>query len=216
MVLTNMIAHWGSLCSARFAWVTTSPVRQSHNQLEQLQRMTQEIAFNIARVEPALYWKATKAAVRVRGKDKSRQWIWKVAAWFALVFLLTLLMRLDVVREAERAVVVGAFIAGCVVTAAIQLGNAWLLRARLKSSLEQTQSLHGSLSVEFGPEGCVFNSAVSHSTLKWRAVDEILDLRTGTGLRSGLLVYPLPNEALPDGMSPPDFRQNLEEWRAAS
>lgn len=178
--------------------------------------MTQEIVFKIARVEPALYWKATKAAVRVRGKDKSRQWIWKVAAWFALVFLLMLLVRLDAVRDVESIVLVGAFIVGSVVIAAIQYGNTWLLRTRLTSSLEQTQSLHGALSVEFGPEGCRLDSAISHSSLKWQAVDEIIDLGAGTGLSSGLLVYPIPNEALPDGMSPEDFRQKLESWRAAA
>ena len=178
--------------------------------------MTQPILFTFTALEPALYWKATKAAIKAKGKDRSRQRVWKVAVWFALVFFLMWVLRLDVVQEVERVLLAGAFIAGAVVTAVVQFGNVWLLRARLKSTLEQTQTLQGPFSVEFGPDGCRFCSPLSNSNLKWQAVEEIIDLRTGTGLRSGLLVYPLPNDALPDGMSPEDFRERLETWRVES
>ena len=183
---------------------------------QQRENLTQSIAFTYSTVAPSLYWTSLRASIKAKGNNRYREWNWKGVTWLTLVFLLMWVLRLDALQEIKTAYLAAGFIAGVSVTA---LGHAFfglMQRKRINSVLKQTQSLRGPFSVEFGPDGCRFNSPLVNTVLKWQAVEEILDLRTGTGLRSGLLVYPLPNKALPDGVSPEDFRSTLEAWRGVS
>lgn len=91
--------------------------------------------------------------------------------------------------------------------------RASLKKCRLGSVFIETQKAHGPYTALFGPDGVEFLSSLGSTRLIWPAFDKILILSSGTGLRSGLLVYPIPDEALTKGMSPSEFRQRLEAWR---
>ncbi|WP_282609080.1 hypothetical protein [Pelagibius sp. Alg239-R121] len=178
--------------------------------------MTQSIVFTYTRIEPARCRSLAKAIGKLGRNERPGHWIWKFAAWLALVFLMIWVLRLDALQEVETTSLIGAFSAGVLVMMIVRVCVIWMTHKRMYSALEQGQKLQGPISVQLGPEGCRFESPLINSHVNWQAVEEILDLKTGTGLRSGLFVYPLPNEALPDGMSPENFREKLEAWRATS
>lgn len=178
--------------------------------------MTQSISFTYSGIEPSLYWRSTKAITKERSKERSRVWIWKIIAWFALVFVMVGVLRLDALQGVETEPLFGAFAVGVLFVWAATQVNIWVMRRRMKSISAQTQKLQGPVSVELGPDGFRAESAFGDSFHKWQGIEEILDLQTGTGLRSGLMIYPLPNEALPEGLTPENFRQKLEAWRTES
>ncbi len=178
--------------------------------------MTQSISFTYPGIEPSLFWRSTKAITKARGKNKSHTRLWTVAAWFALVFAMLGVLQLDVLQDARTKPLVGAFVTGVIFMAIAAYASIWIQRKRMSTILTQTQTLQGTVSVELGPDGFRAESAFGDCFLKWQGIEEIHDLQTGTGLRSGLMIYPLPNEALPEGLTPEDFRQKLEAWRAES
>ncbi len=55
----------------------------------------------------------------------------------------------------------------------------------------------------------------SKTRYNWSAIDEVVQLSTGTGLRVGVWVYPVSDSDLPEGLSGQDFRAQLEAWRSA-
>ena len=178
--------------------------------------MPQAISLSYSRIEPALYRNFTKAIRNIGRKDRSWPWTWKFALWLALVFLLTWVMNLDVFHVAGRPPTFGAFALGVLVMLLGQYLAFWAIHRRLFSVYEQGQNQSGPTNVSLGPEGCRFESQVACTDLKWQAIEEVLDLKTGTGLRSGLYVYLLPNESLPAEISPDEFRERLEAWRQAA
>lgn len=64
--------------------------------------------------------------------------------------------------------------------------------------------------------GAEFTTDVGRSHTDWPAVDQVITMSDATGLRIGALIHPLPDAALPDGITPDTFRARLMGWIEAA
>ena len=65
----------------------------------------------------------------------------------------------------------------------------------------------------FSAEGVSLVDTVSRRTLAWDAIDALATVRGGTVLRSGISMTVVPDAALPQGMTPAAFREQLSRWK---
>lgn len=165
------------------------------------------------RVPNQLYWRAMRAACAPTKQAGGRYWIWLllILFWLFLMAVMVLLLRVPAIQQAGP-----AFLAGLLVMWVGLLGFGRITRARMQRTLDREQDRRGQTTAAFGPEGAMFSSSFGETRILWHAVDAVVDLATGTGLKVGLLVYPIPNEALPDGMTPVAFRERLTSWQAGT
>lgn len=68
----------------------------------------------------------------------------------------------------------------------------------------------GPVTLVLGSEGLVEFTGCARIEVGWLAVDEMLDLKRGFGLRFGAMVIPVPDTALPEGVSRGDVRAFVE------
>ena len=94
----------------------------------------------------------------------------------------------------------------------------WLVKRQtdqlLKRVLEE-EAKRGTTHARFGPEGVNFTSDLGELHLNWPAISEIVLFDTGTLLVTSVIAYPIPDAAMPEGLTPDAFRRLLENWRAA-
>ncbi|WP_298858152.1 hypothetical protein [uncultured Sulfitobacter sp.] len=88
-------------------------------------------------------------------------------------------------------------------------------RAIVKLALDAAER-HGSFRLVFRPEQIEISSALSHSTMNWLGVDRIVGLSDATVLQSGGGVNVVPDTALPEGVTPAQFRTDLQKWMEAA
>ena len=173
--------------------------------------MSEPLSLRYDRVPDRLYWRAMRAAcapTKAQG-GRVRTWVMMFLFWLVLMFVMALLLRLPAFRDAGP-----AFLAGRVVMWGGLMGFGRSTRARMQRTLDLEQTRRGPTQANLGPDGVVFTSSFGETRILWRAIDAIVDLATGTGLKVGLLVYPIPNEALPDNLSPAAFRERLTAWQS--
>jgi hypothetical protein len=176
--------------------------------------MGEAITFTYDRIDSQLYWKASKAACNPDdGGTRGWGWAMKIALWLATMIVIALLMQIPAIQRGGLAFVAG-LAAGLVVMLLFLIGFVLINRRRLQRALAREQDRRGTVTAQLDAEGCHFTSSFGETRLAWRSIDTVIDLGTGTGLRSGLLVYPLPNAALPEGLAAAAFRARLEDWRA--
>ncbi len=103
------------------------------------------------------------------------------------------------------------------VVLAVCVGAVAAVRQRpLEKARGAYEARRGPVEARFDASGIRLVSSFGVSDTWWRGIDAVLDLGTGTGLRMGLLVLPIPNGALPEGLTPDAFRARLEDWRSAA
>lgn len=73
----------------------------------------------------------------------------------------------------------------------------------------------GDTVAEFDPGGLRLRDDLSERRFDWAAIDAVAKGRGVTVLRTGVSMVAIPDTALPDGLSPKDFRDRLRQWRAA-
>lgn len=64
--------------------------------------------------------------------------------------------------------------------------------------------------------GVSIETELSNCWFGWSAVDEVVELKSGLGLFSGCCLYPVPDQALPSGMTRDHVRERIEAWRKAA
>ena len=84
--------------------------------------------------------------------------------------------------------------------------------AKLTGFATEALLRQGSVTAIFGAESVVFRSDLAESTMDWRSFDEVIMMKDATVLRAGALVYPLPDAALPENVTPQEFRDDLIRW----
>lgn len=173
--------------------------------------MRDPIAFNYTAVNKDLYWKAAQWGGKPLDSASKVGGALKFALWLVLVAVMVALLRLPIMRMGGP-----AFLLGAVFASIALLLIARVQRSRFVAIFERDQSKRGEVAVSIGADGCKFRSSFGETHLTWFAIDTIIDLGTGTGLRSGLLVYPLPDADLPGDITPAAFRQALNDWKAAA
>jgi len=73
----------------------------------------------------------------------------------------------------------------------------------------------GLITLTLSEEGARFTEAYGFSQQTWGAYEAIIAVKDATVLRSGAMQYPIPNDALPEGLTPDAFRAQLREWKDA-
>ncbi|MDD9923759.1 MAG: hypothetical protein OXQ92_15990 [Boseongicola sp.] len=71
----------------------------------------------------------------------------------------------------------------------------------------------GETHVTFDEEGLMVDDDVSSRALKWQAVDAIKPVRGATVIRSAITMLVIPDAALPNDLTPKEFRQTISGWR---
>ena len=170
----------------------------------------QTLEFTYTRVDPSLFWRATAAAGKVKTKRPARHWLIAFLVWLALVAVTVAVLR---IAGRDSLPVFGI---GIVVGAAVMIGALQFQRFGFGSVLEKEQADRGPVTVRACAEDITFKSSFGVTRLLWRAVDDVIDLQGGTGLRCGLMVYPIPDDCLPADMTPAAFRETLTAWRTAA
>lgn len=74
----------------------------------------------------------------------------------------------------------------------------------------------GAISLTLSEEGTRFIEAHGFSQQTWGAYEAIIAVKGATVLRAGAMQYPIPNDALPEGLTPEAFRAQLQEWKDAT
>ncbi|QDC08117.1 hypothetical protein FHY55_02165 [Oceanicola sp. D3] len=87
--------------------------------------------------------------------------------------------------------------------------------AQLRTRWEAHQARLGPWEMTFSPEGYRIVTAISEVRADWAIIADIFALKGGTALQAGPSMLLVPDAALPDGMTPKDFRTRLEAWRTA-
>jgi len=87
---------------------------------------------------------------------------------------------------------------------------------RVARRFERAQQIAGETEMELGPEGFTMRSQLGESRMRWAAVQAVFALAGGSALRIGATTIAMPDEALPEGMTPEDLRARIENWRAAA
>lgn len=74
----------------------------------------------------------------------------------------------------------------------------------------------GETEAVFDPTGLTLTDDVSCREHRWAAIDAIKGQRGVTVLRSGIAMMAIPDTALPQGLTPAEFRSRLQSWRGAA
>ena len=170
------------------------------------------ITFTYDRIEPSLYWGASKAACKTEQKNGAVPMIFIWIGFFivALVFF-WLVDRVEFIAQNS-----GAFFAGLVAMWLLLIGVAKTNQWRMARTLEDDQISRGPVEVDISEEGCRFTSSYGSSFLTWKGISDVVHLKDGIGLRSGLLVYPLAKKDFPTGRSEAEIIAQIEAWVASA
>lgn len=175
--------------------------------------MNETVKLRYDRVPEPLYWRAAGAACApLDGRwGAVKMWVGILAVCAVALFLISLLNQLPIIQQGGF-----AFLAGLTVMWLSLIAIGRVNRARMSRILTHEQSRRGPTEAVVGPDGIIFTSGFGVTEVRWHAIDRILDLKTGTGLRIGLMVYPIPNDALPGDLTPAEFRSRAEGWKEAA
>ena len=170
-------------------------------------QMTSPITMRYDSIPAPLYWKAAQEACKAKTKKPVRHYVWMLAGWISVFLLVGLANQFPVIALNGP-----AFLAGMVVMWVGLIIFGRLQRRKMNDILHDEQSRRGPVNMSFGPDGCSFNSAFGDTQLNWSAIDQIVDLGNGLGLRSGLMMYPVPDSSLPADMTRSELQKQLKEW----
>jgi hypothetical protein len=84
------------------------------------------------------------------------------------------------------------------------------------SDLLRKKQFSGEIRMELSQSGVSITSDCTTCWFGWSIVDEIVELTAGLGILSGCCIYPVPDQALPSGMTRELLREQLEAWRKAA
>lgn len=74
----------------------------------------------------------------------------------------------------------------------------------------------GKIETKVTAQDVSMKSALSEGTMNWGCFDQVIEMADATALRAGAMIYPIPNSALPENVSPQYFRATVLAWLEAS
>lgn len=151
-------------------------------------------------------------AKRKSKSDKSRR-LGLIAVWTVIFLILLYIFNLPLI-DATSGVILGIFVGLAAAIAVCLIYNA-RMNARLKRFAAAREDLRGDSVASFDKDGFTYSNRQERFEARWAAVDHIVELHEGTGLRMGIGTMPVPDSALPKNMSPDAFRNQLCLWKAA-
>ncbi len=83
--------------------------------------------------------------------------------------------------------------------------------ARIRRLYANSYVGHADVTVTLDADGVRFRDDRTDAHYDWRAVDDVIALKSASGLRMGASTLPIPNDALPTGTTPKEFRQALRD-----
>lgn len=149
-----------------------------------------------------------------------------MAFWFSAVPRSSLRFRLVFWMLVWVAVLAGVVAAGALrlppsVAWAIAAGVValWIIglqrvrMARFYRALSAHWDKVGPMAIEFDDDGLVVTQTGSRMAFSWGVVDAVARARGGTVLRIGMTMIAVPDTALPENLSPGEFRARIANWR---
>ena len=144
--------------------------------------------------------------------------LWRKAIGFLsfVIFLVASLVLLDVLfGQTDSPVRVAALVLGALSYLGFALVFGRLSGAHVRGLQNAAREKGAPWSFTFSERGFGTNGATAQSHYDWSAIDDVIAFRDGTGLRTGVWVFPVANGDLPEGMTPEDFRAAIARWRAS-
>lgn len=86
----------------------------------------------------------------------------------------------------------------------------------LAEAVTETAMKRGNIRLTIGPGGLSEQSGIGRMDIVWDVVEDIESLPGATVIRFGGMCFAVPDTALPDGLSPDQFRDQLISWRDAT
>lgn len=154
-----------------------------------------------------------RAMVAWTKPQRSRREKWKGFAFGAIAYVVlcaavVALLQLDLVTNQ---VLFGLGL-GMIVMIAL-----WAMIARkhmnkLRGFSHAAMARHGETDAVFRADRVEITSQISSAQFGWLCFDEVSALSDATVLRSGAVIYAVPDAALPDDVTPSQFRADLQSW----
>ncbi|WP_152476379.1 hypothetical protein [Roseovarius sp. THAF9] len=161
----------------------------------------------------AAYSTSLNPKAKRKGDSGKAKRLGLVALWTALFLVFLYIFNLQLI-DATSGAILGVFVglAAAVVIALIYNAR---LNARLRRFAASHEDLRGESVATFDKDGVTYRNRHERFEARWAAVDHIVELHEGTGLRMGIGTMPVPDSALPKDMSPDAFRHKLFLWKAS-
>ncbi len=156
-----------------------------------------------------------EAMTAQRPPGKPRNLAIRIALWTVFFLVLLYFVKLvDAVGVSLNQTLF--FLAGVVLSVGI-LALVIYLKIRNDTNREASRQLkNGSTHVEFSDGGVEIQAYSGKVWMKWQGIDEIVGTKKGTVLICGLGRYIIPDDALPQGLEPEDFKSRLNKWKSLS
>ncbi len=87
-----------------------------------------------------------------------------------------------------------------------------LANARIKRLYSNSYVGIADIVAQFDAEGVRFQDPMTRAFYDWRSVEEVIAVKNASGLRLGASTLAIPDNALPDNMTPKEFRGILRGW----
>jgi hypothetical protein len=87
---------------------------------------------------------------------------------------------------------------------------------RLAGFGQAARARQGESRVTLTAEAVEMTSDIGASRVSWQAYDQVIRMADASVLRAGAVVYPIPHDALPDGVTPEQFHADIVAWQEAA
>ncbi|MFN3208227.1 MAG: hypothetical protein ACE369_04360 [Roseovarius sp.] len=137
-----------------------------------------------------------------------------IALWTVIFLVCLYALNLPKI-DFPAGLITGLFL-GFVAAVALNMVVCARRNGRLRKAAEAREILRGESVATFDKDGFSFSNQHERFEARWAAVDHIVALDQGTGIRIGIGTMPVPDSALPNEISPEIFRNQLGEWKGAA
>ncbi|SIO21734.1 hypothetical protein [Vannielia litorea] len=165
------------------------------------------------RVSSALMAAAIRAGAEGKGRKPRPGWWPGFMAGLCIAGGLTLAVLLQGSGvEVPWQPILGFGLGAATVLGVWQLTYSRQLR-RIMAEHDAAAAAAGEIVSRFGPEGIETRTALGQSFNHWGGVGAVHEIPGGTAVQMGLMTMPVPDSALPRGMTGRVFRAALDGWR---
>ncbi|WP_027256445.1 hypothetical protein [Leisingera aquimarina] len=170
-------------------------------------RVSQELYSSAVGQRAAYFTKSNRSLKYLRT-------IGNIAYWIVVFVLLVVFVQAVQAETKAHFAALGFFAGMFFVGVALWALIFWTERQISKRAAE-IEVKRGTTHTTFSSEGISYCNDIEQYRLSWLGVDGAIELDGGTGVIYGPGFLPIPDDALPEGMSSDDFRKRIEEWVAA-
>lgn len=74
----------------------------------------------------------------------------------------------------------------------------------------------GETQMTLSHKGVATSTQIAKGEMTWPCIDQVIELPDATVLRAGAFVYPIPDGALPEGITPQELRRRVHVWKGTA